>query len=110
MIRTAAADRQASWRTFLRFYVERPARVYVAYEIGSEKLPDWLRVFDLEDMVIHVVQDDVLIQYSVYGRDYAAGKVMLGGNHGPGFRGPPNANYFAVVKSLVNQRKEQVMI
>jgi len=109
-IRTAAADRQAPWRTFLRFYIESPARVFVAYEAGADSLPDWLRAFDPEEMVFRVVQDDVLIEYRVYGCDFAPGKVMLGGNHAPGFRGSPNANYFVVVKSMINQQEEQVVL
>jgi hypothetical chaperone protein len=110
MIRTVAADREAPWRTFLRFFVGRPARVYVAYEASAESIPGWLRAFDLEDMVIHVVQDEVLIEFAVYGRVFGPGKVMLGGNRGPGYRGRPNANYFVVIKSLFGQREEQVTI
>lgn len=108
-IRTAAADREAQWRTFLRFYLDRPAKVYVAYEAGARSLPDWLRPFDPEELALEVVQDGVLIQYGVYGLDVPPGKVMLGGNRGPGFRGPPNANYFVAVKSLAEGREGQVL-
>ena len=109
-IRTAASDRQASWRTFLRFFIERPARVFVAYEAGADRLPDWLRAFEPEEMGIQAVQDEVLIEFRVYGRDFPPGKVMLGGNHGPGFQGRPNANYLVLVKSIVDQREAQVVI
>ena len=40
----------------------------------------------------------------------SSGKVMLGGNHGPGYKGRPNANYMVMVRSCVNGRQGQVMI
>jgi hypothetical protein len=109
-IRTSAADRQAHWQTFLRFYIDRPARVYVAYEDGATHLPDWLQSFEPEEMRIQAVQDGVLIDYGLYGRDFVPGKVMLGGNQAPGYNGSPNANYFVIVRSQVEQREEQVAL
>ena len=60
-------------------------------------------------MNIRVVQDDVQIEFDVYGRDFEPGKVMLGGNRGPGFKGGPNANYMVMVSSHTNGRQDQVV-
>jgi hypothetical protein len=109
-IRTSAADRQARWKTCLRFFIDRPARVYVAYEDDATQLPDWLKCFEPEEMRIHAVQDGVLIDYGLYGRDFVPGKVILGGNQAPGYSGSPNANYFVIVRSQVEQQEEQVAL
>lgn len=108
-IRPVSADRDAPWRTFLRFCIGRPARVYVAYEAGTARIPDWLSAFEPEDTSIRVVQDGVQIEFRVYGKDYSPGKVMLGGNHGPGYKGGPNANYMVMVRSCPDRRAEQVV-
>lgn len=99
-IRTANTDRAEVSRKFLRFFVDRPSRVYVAFKTGATRLPKWLESFTMEPMQIEVIQWNTKLQFQVYGKDFAPGKVMLGGNHAPDYRGDAGLNYMVIVKQL----------
>ena len=71
-------------RKALRFFIDRPARVYVAYKTGAARLPGWLgRSSSARTCRSRSCEWEVKLHYQVYGKDFPAGKVMLGGNHAP---------------------------
>lgn len=76
-IQTSYQDRNAD----ISFTLDVPARVYVAYDSAATQLPAWLESFTLEPMQIDIVDDFALIEHTlrVYGRDFPAGVVTLGG-------------------------------
>jgi hypothetical chaperone protein len=99
-IRTAMSDRNASADEVLRFHLSKPARVYVAYDATAKSLPEWLRSFTPEEMQVEVDQWGTGRLFHVYGRDFAPGPVVLGGNHGVGYGEDVFMNYLVVVKLL----------
>lgn len=97
-IRTADADRGDVSRKFLRFFIDQPARVYVAFKTGAARLPQWLELFTREAMQIEVLEWQTKLTFQVYGQDFPPGKVMLGGNHAPDYRGDAGLNYMVIVR------------
>lgn len=98
-VRTASLDREEQKERFLRFFLERPARVYVAYKLNAASLPHWLQSFEPEDMQLEVAQWTSRVTFQLYGKDFPAGMVVLGANQAPGYRGEDNLQYLVVVRS-----------
>ena len=98
-IRTLNADKDHADASGVRFTLRKPARVYVAYESTVKSLPGWMRGFVPENMQVEISDDFALIArvMSVYGRDFPAGEVRLGGNMAPGYKGQVIVNYLVIV-------------
>lgn len=89
------------------FSLTRPAVVFVAFNPGGESEPDWVGKtgFSRREEAL-VVQGNVskgfanrkdeTWRYRVFGREFRAGEVVLGANHGAGYRGSRGVNMYAV--------------
>jgi hypothetical chaperone protein len=99
-VRTANLDREEVARKFLRFFIDEPARVFVAYKAGASQLPEWLQSFVPTEMQVEVSQWRSKMAFPVYRKDFPSGKVMLGANHAPPYSGQANMNYLVVVRQL----------
>ncbi len=86
-IQTAMSDKDNADEEFLKFSVNQPVRVFVAYDSRVTSFPDWLRSqFTRTEAVIRVSGPaDSLV---LWRRDYPEGEVVLGGNRASGARGP----------------------
>ena len=100
-IQTADLDYEARRESFLHFYLDRPAKVYVAYLATAKHLPNWLRTFSPEPMHIEIDHPGGRMMFPVYSRDFPAGKVTLGGNQAPGSMGPAFMNYLVAARPEV---------
>ena len=90
----------AAARKFLRFFIDEPARVLLAYKAGASQLPEWLQSFVPTGMQVEVSQWRSKMAFPVYRKDFPPGKVMLGDNHAPPYAGDANMNYLVVVRQL----------
>lgn len=101
-IKIADADHEATSGKFLRFELQYPARVYVAYEASAKSLPRWLRAFERENGFIGIKGEwleERLLQ--LYGKDFPAGTVTLGGNHAEGYSGDVLVNYLVIIRANI---------
>uniref|UniRef100_UPI00356B3B47 GDSL-type esterase/lipase family protein n=1 Tax=Thioalkalivibrio sp. TaxID=2093813 RepID=UPI00356B3B47 len=96
----ATANNQAneSAAESITFDVDRPVRVFVAYDAGASALPNWMSEFVAAGISVSTTNPDAPT-FEVYRRDYPAGEVALGGNMADGAAGA-NANYVVIVKPL----------
>lgn len=102
---TNTGDKTESSEDFLRFAIDPPAFVYVAYdsrvvELGGSP-PDWLvHGFERTGMKVQLNEPDPRQDFVVYRRLYERSPVVLGGNRAPGaeFGGVSGSNYLVVVK------------
>lgn len=94
------SENECDAESFIHFHLSEPARVYVAYESTVQRLPDWLNGFTPESMQIDLVEDYALINrtMNVYGRDYPAGEVVLGGNMAKGYDGSVILHYLVIIQ------------
>lgn len=101
-IQTSNVDHELDTEAALRFELLRPARVYVAYEATAASLPTWMLGFSPQNMQVEISDDYALIArvMSVYGRDFPAGPVTLGGAMAPGYNGQVIVNYVVILKEL----------
>jgi hypothetical chaperone protein len=102
LIRTPNLDKDAHEEGFARFTLKRPARVWIAYDSAVQRPPDWvLRRFSPDNMQVEIDDDFALISrtMALYGGDFPAGELVLGGCHAPGLRGDAPFNYFVLVDS-----------
>jgi hypothetical protein len=80
-ILTANADKHSTMTEALAFEIDRPATVYIAFDVRINILPAWL------DDGSWTLTEDILessdIVYLVYGKHFPAGTVVLGGNNMP---------------------------
>ncbi|MBN1285794.1 MAG: Hsp70 family protein [Anaerolineae bacterium] len=98
-IRTAGADQDEQGDEFLRFDIQHPARIYVAYQSAARELPTWLQSFTPEALTIEIKGEWVEETYmQLYSKDFPAGTVTLGGcranEHAPNF-----LNYIVIVRA-----------
>lgn len=84
----------------LQFCLNHPARIYVAYESATARIPYWLRGFDIENLRIEIEDEFALIRRAmqVYSKRFEPGTVILGGNQAEGFEGQVMVNYFVIVQ------------
>ena len=79
-IQTANNDKAATTATFLRFTVNQPVSVSVAYDVRLTPKPAWLSTFT--DTGTNLVTSDTTLRLFV--RAFPAGTITLGGNAGSG--------------------------
>jgi hypothetical chaperone protein len=99
-IRPATDDRDVCTGEFLRFTLSRPARVFVAYEASAVALPGWLQTFEPELEYIEVKgewMDETPMK--LYGRDFPAGEVVLGGNRPESHEDAKPLTYLVIVRA-----------
>ncbi|MCG2685951.1 hypothetical protein L6258_01105, partial [Candidatus Parcubacteria bacterium] len=96
-IMTANNDKGARAATFLAFDLSVRAWVFVAYDARAKALPAWLRSFTPVGGEIGVTGGGAS-RLAIYGREFPAGRVTLGGNQADGFAGV-NANYVVLLRA-----------
>ena len=96
-IMTANDDKKATASSFLSFDINVDAWVYVAYDHRATLLPQWLEEFTPLGQGIGVT-DGGASPLMLYGKQFSAGKVILGGNLAPGASGA-NSNYVVLLKA-----------
>jgi hypothetical protein len=79
-IQTANNDKAATTAAFLRFTVNQPVSVSVAYDVRLTPKPAWLSAFT--DTGTNLVTSDTTLRLFV--RAFPAGTITLGGNAGSG--------------------------
>ena len=79
-IQTANNDKAATTAAFLRFTVNQPVSVTVAYDVRLTPKPSWLNSFT--DTGKNLVTSDTTLH--LYARAFPAGTITLGGNAGGG--------------------------
>jgi lysophospholipase L1-like esterase/chitodextrinase len=95
-IMTANAERNNPAATYIRFTVDRPVTVYVAYDAGAGSRPNWL-ANNFTDAGLNLkVTDPSSPTLHAYKKDYPVGTISLGGNLAPGASGA-DSNYVAIV-------------
>jgi hypothetical protein len=77
-IQTANNDKAATAASFLRFTVNQPVSVSVAYDVRLTSKPSWLSTFT--DTGKNLVTSDTTLR--LYARSFPAGTITLGGNGG----------------------------
>lgn len=99
-IQPANRDFQRTEHEWVQFCLTEPARVYIAYDAAVERIPEWLRAFQPENLRIEVEDEFALIRRTMqlYSRHYNPGIVSLGGNQAQGFIGEAIINYFVIVR------------
>ena len=82
-IQTANNDKAATTAVFLRFTVNQPVSVTVAYDVRLTPIPSWLNSFT--DTGKNLVTSDTTLH--LYARAFPAGTITLGGNASGGSSG-----------------------
>ncbi|MBI3742254.1 MAG: Hsp70 family protein [Chloroflexi bacterium] len=99
-IQTAQADKRATENEFIELELLRRARVFIAYDANAKAIPHWLRAFTPEKLAFLVDERGTERALNVYGKDFDAGRVVLGGNYADGARGNIFLNYAVIVRAL----------
>ncbi|MBI5304869.1 MAG: Hsp70 family protein [Chloroflexi bacterium] len=94
-IRTAQADKRDTRAEFLQFEIERPARVFIAYDARARVLPAWLHSFTASPQPIEVDQWGTTRTFRILYQDFPAGRVTLGGNSAD-----EKMHYLVIVKTI----------
>ncbi len=83
---------------YLCFDLVQPARLYIAYDTGADRTPDWLRTFTAEPMHIEIDDEFAKIRrmMQVYSRDFPSGALELGGNQSAGYSGTIPVHYLVL--------------
>jgi hypothetical protein len=97
-IRTAQIDKAAEAEEFLHFHLSRLALIYIAYDADAARVPHWLSDFTPEPLTIEVDQLGTPRYFKVYSREFAAGRVALGGNRAAGSSGDIFMNYLVIIR------------
>ncbi len=93
---TAVANTQDA---YVKFEVDRPVIVYIAYDNGATVIPDWLaNSFTYTDNVM-VVDNPSTPTLRIYEGHFQPGSIVLGGNRAASSAGSSDAagNYVAIV-------------
>jgi hypothetical protein len=75
-IRTANNDKKISGDSFITFDVNKPVKIFIAYDDRNTSQPSWL--YDFTDTDLNLITSDVPMR--LYEKQYAAGRIVLGGN------------------------------
>jgi hypothetical chaperone protein len=97
-IRTAQVDKTAEAEEFLHFHLSQPALIYIAYDADAAQTPHWLADFAREPLAIEIDQLGTPRYFQVFSREYAAGRVNLGGNRAAGSSGNIFLNYLIIIR------------
>ncbi len=103
-IRTAQADKAAESEEFLHLHLAQPATIYIAYDADARRVPHWLAGFAREPLSIEVDQLGTPRLFKVYAKEFAAGRVTLGGNRAAGSAGSLFMNYLIIIRSAAASR------
>jgi hypothetical protein len=104
---TNTGDKNEQALDFLRFAIDPPAVVYVAYDSrvvdSGRSPPRWLADgFERTALVIELNEPDPRQDFVVYRKLYTSSPVVLGGNQAAGaqFKGVGGSNYLVIVKRV----------
>lgn len=98
MIRTANDDKYVTASAHLKFTVNQPAAVYVAYDKRATQNPSWLNDGTwTQTSLSFAVSDGPASPMRVFSKSVAAGQVTLGGNHAGGATGALS-NYVVLIQ------------
>src|SRR5262249_31986311 len=100
LIRGANSDKNVSSPVHLTFNLSIPAMVYVAYDKRGKQLPAWLTdaTWQLTSEALSASGGDVEASpMKVYAKQFAAGRVTLGGNKQAPAAGA-GSNYVVIIK------------
>jgi FtsH-binding integral membrane protein len=102
---TNTGDKNERANDFLRFRIDPPAVVYVAYDsrvvLKGRSPPRWLvDEFERTDAVIELNEPDPRQDFVVYRKVFTRSPVVLGGNQAEGaeFKGVGGSNYLVIVR------------
>ncbi len=101
MIRTANDDKWNTSEKMLSFELSEKGTVIVAYDPRGKKLPAWLSGWYKLPVRLGV-NDSKINQVHLYGKEFPAGKVSLGGNMFAPAAGAQN-NYFVLVSEKTQE-------
>jgi Leucine-rich repeat (LRR) protein len=107
-IMTANDDKKATASSFLSFDINVDAWVYVAYDHRASSLPEWLRSFTPLGQGIGVT-DGGASPLMLYGKQFSAGRVTLGGNRAQGASGA-DSNYVVLLKATGGTPSPELVI
>jgi lysophospholipase L1-like esterase len=94
-IMTPNADRDTAATNYLRFAVDRPVTLYVAYDASANTLPSWMGGFQQVVGSTLATTNPAAPTLELYRKTYPAGAITLGGNEG--LISGARANYVVVV-------------
>jgi len=94
-IRTKNDDKNATATSFLSFDVDQAVDVYVLYDARAGSLPSWMSGFTDTGLTVTTTVGGAS-PMKVYSKTFAAGTVVLGGNHAGGDTGALS-NYVVLV-------------
>jgi len=95
---TANNETNDSSAESVAFDVDRSVRVFVGYDANASVLPNWMSEFGDTGLTIPTTNPGAPT-FNVYYRDYAQGRVTLGGNMAGAASGA-SAHYVVIVRSL----------
>ncbi len=94
-IRTANNDKYSTSSAQLIFSINKPADLYVAYDVRADSLPAWMSDWTDTGMTLSNT-DGAACPMNIFTKSYGSGSVTLGGNHAGGDTGA-NSNYIVIV-------------
>jgi len=93
---TANDDKSVTSTNHISFDIDRPCKVYVAYDSRATP-PTWLSTtFSLNSSLTIGVSDSDMGYFKVYEKSFSPGPVNLGGNNASGASGA-GSNYIVIV-------------
>ena len=92
---THDADRLGASASYLTFNLDRPVKIYIAYDSAATALPSWMSGFAVTGMVLQTTNPNAP-SMTVYSKSFAAGPIVLGANLQSPAIGA-RANYVAIV-------------
>ena len=107
IIQSANNDKKLKQKDFLKFSINIPAEVYIAWD-KRHKTAEWLSAkFKKTDLTVKLSDDTV---FQLYKAEFPAGEVILGGNEG----GSNSSMYQVFLKKVssgsVNQQKIKALV
>jgi hypothetical protein len=103
-MRTAQADKAAESEEFLHIQLSGPATIYIAYDADALRTPDWLADFAREPLAIEIDQLGTPRYFKVYSREFATGRMTLGGNRAAGSSGNIFLSYLIIIRPAAASR------
>ncbi len=82
-IRPAQADKQVLGAACVQFDLARAAMLYLAYDPTNPQIPSWLKNFAPSELQIQIDQWGAPRVLQIVTKQFAAGRVSLGGNGAP---------------------------
>lgn len=79
-IKTANADKFSTGDDFLSFSINKPATIYVGYDIRYKTRPSWLSQYIETGLLLKLETAAQDLALGLYKREFPKGMVVLGGN------------------------------